>query len=354
MSRPLQLPRLTNSETLALAALATQGPGHALTLPQGHQALLKLAPLPPGESCVQATGAQRLFIEWGGGQMALDIAPNALNNWVQLVLGAASLVELPSAFHQAALEHIVQWITSELDHVGRGQAHVLEFEAATHARPPSTPHTLALEFTIDGGISLPCLLHLDSLALMLVGSLVQLSPSSHEAQPMNDLPVPVHLCVGETSMPLSQLKTLQLGGLVLISQAHVQDDGLGVLLSTAIGPKRRWTVPGRIQDSHIFLIADPITMTTQTEPNNESGDQAISWNDMPVHVSFDVGHKMLTLGQLRQLCEGQALQLDRQIQSAVNIRANGALIGQGQLVDIDGQLGVLVNKLHSPSTQETE
>jgi type III secretion protein Q len=75
---------------------------------------------------------------------------------------------------------------------------------------------------------------------------------------------------------------------------------------------------------------------------------------MPVHLTFDVGQKTMTLKQLRQLAEGQALALDREIQSAVNIRANGATIGQGQLVDIDGRLGVLLNRLHSPVTDKAE
>jgi type III secretion protein Q len=351
VSRPLLLPRLTNSETQALAALATMGQGHALALPANQHAQLKLAPLPPGQACVLAVGTHRLRIEWGGGQMALDIAPSVLDSWMQLVLGAESLIQLPTSFHEAALEHIVQWVTTGLAHAGRGEAQLTQIETATQERPTDAPHALALEVTLSNGLAMPCVLHLDSLALMLVGSLVQQNPSQSDSQALTDLPVTLNLCVGQTALPAKQMSRLQVGGLVVIKQVHVQDDGLGVLLTTALGPHRLWTATARLQDMQIILTADPNTMNTQAEQTPNSDDNTITWDEMPVHLSFDVGQKTLTFAQLRQLGAGQALSLERQIQSAVNIRANGTLIGQGQLVDIDGQLGVLINQLHSPAAE---
>ena len=59
------------------------------------------------------------------------------------------------------------------------------------------------------------------------------------------------------------------------------------------------------------------------------------------------GH--LSLAQLKALQPGQTLALQRPAQEYVTIRANGMPIGTGQLVDIDGRLGVAVGSL-MPST----
>ncbi len=354
MSRPLSLPRLTSSETQALASLATQGAGHLVALPHAQNAHLHLTPLPPGQAPVQAGGTCRLHMEWAGGQMALDMAPAQLDAWVQMALGVDELVQLPPAFRQAALEHVVQWVSSGLDKVGRGQAHVRHMAPVTEPRPADAPHALALELVLANGQVLPGLLHLDSLALMLVGSLVQSAQPEQEDHSMDDLPIALDLCVGHTTLPLAQLQQLQVGGMVRVTHPHLPPDRQGVLLTTAIGQRRLWSAPAQWQEATLILTANPTTMNTATDAQHESGDSAIALDNLPVHLSFDVGQKVLTLAQLRQLSEGQALSLDRQIQSAVNIRANGALIGQGQLVDIDGQLGVLINQLHTPQHRTAE
>ncbi|GAB1387144.1 hypothetical protein MASR1M59_22920 [Melaminivora sp.] len=67
--------------------------------------------------------------------------------------------------------------------------------------------------------------------------------------------------------------------------------------------------------------------------------------DLPVRLSFDLGELTLTLAQLQALQPGQALALGRPLAGAVQVRANGVLIGAGELVQIDGQLGVSLSHL---------
>ena len=60
---------------------------------------------------------------------------------------------------------------------------------------------------------------------------------------------------------------------------------------------------------------------------------------------FDVGELSLTLGELQTLQVGQPLTLSRPLSSAVSLRVNGALIGTGELVEIEGELGVTITSL---------
>lgn len=354
VSQALSLPRLTRSETQALAALATPGAGAPITLPNGQAAVLHLTPLAPGQDSVAPAGAQRLQVEWGGGQLALDLAPAALDAWVQLVLGTDSQVALPEEFRQAALEHLLQWLTARLESCARGPAQLQSVAAATAGRPAETPHALALSVHPAQGPALSCTLHMDSLALMLVSSLARdLPAASDEGLALDALPVSLQLCVGQTALPLNQLRGLRQGAVVWLAQSHMHT-GQGVLLRTAIGARRFWSAAAVLQDGQLLLTSPPNTMSPSTDTPQDSGEAPLSLDEMPIHLSFDLGTKTVTLGQLRQLSEGHALALDRDIQAAVSIRANGALVGQGQLLDIDGRLGVLINRLHAPDPQQTE
>ena len=85
-------------------------------------------------------------------------------------------------------------------------------------------------------------------------------------------------------------------------------------------------------------------MSAPTSPAS-SDEAATSLQALPVRLSFDLGELSLTLAQLQALQPGQVLQLGHPLSAGVHIRANGVLLGEGDLVEIDGQLGVSVRSL---------
>lgn len=86
-------------------------------------------------------------------------------------------------------------------------------------------------------------------------------------------------------------------------------------------------------------------MATQAPSQSEADSEVGSLDQLPVRLSFDLGERVVTLAELQALDSGSALPLDRPLQDFVTIRANGAIVGEGQLVDMDGQLGVMVSRL---------
>lgn len=76
--------------------------------------------------------------------------------------------------------------------------------------------------------------------------------------------------------------------------------------------------------------------------------ESLSLDDLPIRITFDVGDKVLTVAQLRELTVGDTLRLDRPATEYVTIRAQGAVIGRGHLVEIDNRLGVALDQLHAP------
>lgn len=352
LSTKLSIPRLTSSEAQALASLATHGAGLFLSdLPKGQTGSLFMSPLAPGEISTQASETQRMHIEWAGGQLALDLQPWVIDRWMGMILGITGLNALPDEFRMATMEHAIQWIIQKLDTTGRGNARLKHVETSPSPRPLEAPHAISIQIETASGELLPSLLHLDSLALMLVGSLAQSAPQQADSRTWENLPIPVELCIGQTLLPMQQFKTIQIGGCILLAESYMQS-GQGIQLRTPISHRQQWIVRASIDGQTITLLSQPKTMTTM--PNVEHDDSPPNWDNMPVQVSFDLGQKMLTLAELRQFNEGQAISLDRPVQAGVTIRANGAVIGQGQLVDIDGQMGVLVSQLNAPSGDTNE
>jgi type III secretion protein Q len=72
---------------------------------------------------------------------------------------------------------------------------------------------------------------------------------------------------------------------------------------------------------------------------------------VPVRLTFELGERQLTLGELRLLQPGQTFDLARPlVEGPVVVRANGAWLGTGDLVEIDGRIGVTLRALGKTDT----
>lgn len=67
--------------------------------------------------------------------------------------------------------------------------------------------------------------------------------------------------------------------------------------------------------------------------------------DIPVQVVAVLGKKTLTMAELLQLEMGQLLTFGQPVSTMVDLVANGKLVAKGELVEIDGALGVKILKI---------
>ena len=63
---------------------------------------------------------------------------------------------------------------------------------------------------------------------------------------------------------------------------------------------------------------------------------------MPVRVQILVDEHELTLAQAERLAPGAVLDLDRDPRDPVRLAVNGRVVGTGELVEIEGRLGVKI------------
>ena len=67
--------------------------------------------------------------------------------------------------------------------------------------------------------------------------------------------------------------------------------------------------------------------------------------EVPVQVVAVLGKKATTVKEIVSLKKGQVLELNRFPNEAIDLVANGKLMAKGELVEIDGKLGVRIIKI---------
>jgi len=343
---PLSLPRFSASEAQALNTIACSlgelsitGPGESGT------ALIALVPMTPNAAPPELLEPVGVQIEWSGAQFILQLPKRALDYWVAEALGS-DLAALPPAWRDAALAQACQWMCDGLSDLGRGRAAVIGTLAEGSA-PPSGGHRMIvrLVWPASGSVVLG-ILHADTLGLLVCASLIpQRDPLASENAADSDLPAPLRLCVGETVLSMARLSGINAGDIILITQPYLDAQG-ALTLIYAVRGQRSLKIAARLE-SDLITITAPATFRNDTDmsDHDSESDERVSLDQLPVKLSFDVGTKTLTLAELQSLTPGATFTIDRPAQEYLTIRANGAVIGSGQLVEIDGRLGVAVTSL---------
>lgn len=102
-----------------------------------------------------------------------------------------------------------------------------------------------------------------------------------------------------------------------------------------------------------FQAAQLILETGATTMSDISNQNAItSIADIPIRLTFDLGDLVLPFKEVQSLTQGSVVNLNTPVTQAVTIRSLNRVIGMGELIDIEGQLGVKITKLLEPIVVE--
>ena len=222
--------------------------------------------------------------------------------------------------------------------------------APDFAHPAIARGVIVERLGVDGAAAsiarLPTLLSLDA-AEALAKALAARSDPRADLEPLR-LP-----CVWEAdALTLSRgaLAGLRPGGAVLLST-----EPAGGWL--ALGA--RWSAPGRAATGGVELVGPfrPTSERSRGEPHMAEEPQtpaapgapaqAARLDDVEIRVSFRAGEAHLTLEELRTLGPGAVIPLAQSSAPTVDILANGAVIGAGELVTLGDQRAVQIKTLFS-------
>jgi type III secretion protein Q len=177
-------------------------------------------------------------------------------------------------------------------------------------------------------------LHADSEALSHLATLVDRAQPAPERS-ADGIPFPISVALARLALPVSTVRSLTAGDVLLLPLAP--SDWTEGRCELWIGERSL----GRAmkQGSTVKLLI----MNSSSEAKTATlAAGALSVDELPVQVVFDVGQTELTVGQLRTLAAGYTFELPATPERLVTIRANGREIGQGELVDLGEKLGVRI------------
>ena len=299
----------------------------------------------------------RRDLDWAGAHLRLHLGRSALSLWVATSLKDASLNDLDEPLLSMATEVLLTQIFDALDEdFSRGPVRISDGTASGGSRLPHC-WTLTARHSATGQ-TVQAVLEADALGLMLLANLIKRAPLRDNGIEDGALPVCVRAELGDTTLRASELKRLRPQDIIFINRYRVLPEGDLWLVAGGQGLRvrpmadsycvtRGWT---SLMNEIPEFSVDPFDMTSESggDESASAGGSAEEFDvdAVPVRVTFTLGERHLTLGELRTLQPGEIFDLDRPLASGpVIVRANGAWLGTGDLVDVDGRIGVALRTL---------
>ncbi|WP_159910935.1 type III secretion system cytoplasmic ring protein SctQ [Pantoea sp. 18069] len=313
-------------------------------------------------------------IEWAGAQLQLQLPRTATEQLLSALLGGAALPPLAEEMQAAALAAALDDLLASLERLGRGAPQLMPLVSG---QPPAVlPHAFALQLdALEGSQAIAGLLRSDSLGLLLMAGLASALPPRDGPLAGAALALALYLDIGYATLSVEELQQLGPGDVVPMAHSFVSAErvlwlqapgagGLHVQLPAAPMQAQAGAHETALDGADDAAQAAPVPAAAPFLTVVQSWSHAMpaldpplseaaSFDAIPVRLSFDLGEISLTLAELRALQPGQAIRLGHPVANAVRIRANGALIGEGELVEIDGLLGVSVRQLFAGATAYT-
>ncbi|MEC4720722.1 type III secretion system cytoplasmic ring protein SctQ [Noviherbaspirillum sp. CPCC 100848] len=351
ITRPV-LPYLTRTEAQARNILAQ----HALrlTLSLGQEWHARLSLLAPGEPAQTFATPLLLGAEWAGARFCLALPEAALSAWTRSAVELPGLLsDIPEPLALASLELLLADLTSSVERLGRGRIHLTRLEHST----AGLNHRLLLTLQqVDGAEVIHGVMHADSLGLMVLSSLAQAAPAAGNTLDLSALPMPLRLVIGDATLRASELQALAPHDVIWLSSRSGTDGGnLFIAVGAGLpqlplhGAASRFGFSAQMQDGRLTVL-ESLRQIMSDNPTAPPGDKPLDIGQVPIHVTFELGERIVTLHELQTLQPGQVFDLGRVPDGAVTIRANGAVIGHGALVEIEQRIGVAVVALAQTAT----
>ena len=169
--------------------------------------------------------------------------------------------------------------------------------------------------------------------------------------------------VGETEVSAAALAQLETGDIVIVARPAARLDAGGELygqLGVRLGDGGEAVLTGELltgaADGLLSLTvetirrggrppaAEHLRMTEET-PKAAGEEGAVALEELWLTLSVELAARRVSLEDLSRLRVGQLLELGRRATDPVELVVDGRTVARGELVDIEGQLGVRVTQL---------
>jgi flagellar motor switch/type III secretory pathway protein FliN len=180
--------------------------------------------------------------------------------------------------------------------------------APTLAAPKSGEDFAAIELAVVFG-------HVETTVVVFVPRAIEVRAPAPRTLPAWSLDLPI--VVGRAAIPTAT--RLAAGDIVIVEH----------------------TLELEVGDARIGLTATARAVEAKVATGYIPRDMALP-DDAHLELTVQLGTTRLSLRALSELVVGQVISLGRPLAGPFDVRAGGRLVGQGELIDIDGELGVRI------------
>ena len=272
-----------------------------------------------------------IIADWGGAQVFIRLHESWIGSLASHVLQVDITNHLPEELRPLVFEAAFSDVADSLEDSTRKRFGVSQIGISELA----VDGLHGFEFAIDDGHqSTDAEVWLDDRGLGFLANLSRGWEKSYsDLYHWDDLPITINFCIGWTDLAIENCEDIEKHDVILMDECLIQKDNT---LYIKVG--RRNAIKAQIDGKNINVISG-LEKIMQDEEYINTETQL---DGIDIRLSFDLGERVLTLAELRLLTTGYIFDLGRDLRKSVFIRANGKIIGEGELVDIEGQTGVSV------------
>lgn len=269
--------------------------------------------------------------DWGGARVFTGIARASLDSLAATAMAGTEPADWPMPVLLAALEFAAADLAALVQSATRKSLRVVSVTQRPERvgldsfgwRAWSDESEIAGELLIDGTAS------------RFLAAALRDQPAIPADAGWDSLPVRARLVAGWVDLSASALRSVEKRDVVLLDECLMSEDNRLVVL---LGP--RLGMLCELRGRELIVLEGVQEIMADVDDSVAAASGLI--DDVPVRLTFDLGEREISLGDLRSLQPGYLFNLGRDPRSTVSIRANGRLIGDGELVDIEGRVGVSV------------
>jgi type III secretion system YscQ/HrcQ family protein len=146
----------------------------------------------------------------------------------------------------------------------------------------------------------------------------------------------VHFELGSLKLSVRDLRALEASDILFLQESQYFQTSI---IYARLASGQIYEVAHTAQDKVQFQTGESVMA------ENEQETSIADIDDMPIMLSFDLGEEMMTFKQVSLLKPGHILNLKKPFSGLVKIRSQNQTIGQGELVDIEGKVGIRITRL---------
>lgn len=189
--------------------------------------------------------------------------------------------------------------------------------------------------------------------LQMVSDLMAALPST-PAHEYDNLTLLARVEIGKAHLNLEVMKQIEPQDIILIDNRDCESDEWPCRVYPA--PRHYLAASWNHKKNHIIFVSDIQEGFMSNYDENpeilndgaQRPERIEALDDLPIELNFDIGSIPISLRELKCVREGFIFEIQNSEFNPVRIRVNGKLIGSGQLVRLNGRMGVRILDMARP------